>query len=260
MAATVGGNADVATMLRKGQSKRGHALVGFHAAAASPAPQPMKKLRAGSSHVDPPLRIGQSASPAVQSGTHAAPTTAASGRARPNALVPPPRRPFPSPPDRPPSSATDAANTALLAAQATAATVAANLRVAGARGADSPQSGGRSSRPDQAAEQAVIAAEADGLGRVLPGGAPAKEPAEAGAIGEAAVLVPAADAPAAILAVEAEPEAAEPGPAAMPQAAVSIEKDVLSTYVIPHPSIQPRECNSSFDRSHLADVLLSIRV
>ena len=58
---------------------------------------------------------------------------------------------------------------------------------------------------DQAAEQAVIAAEADGLGRVLPGGAPAKEPAEAGAIGEAAVLVPAADAPAAILAVEAEP-------------------------------------------------------
>ena len=254
MAATVGGNADVATMLRKGQSKRGHALVGFHAAAASPAP-PMKKLRAGSSHADPPLRIGQSASPAVQSGTHAAPTTAASGRARPNALAPPPRRPFPSPPDRPPSSATDAANTALLAAQATAATVAANLRVAGARGADSPQSGGRSSRQDQAAEQAVIAAEADGLGRVLPGGAPAKEPAEAGAIGEAAVLVPAADAPAAILAVEAEP-----GPAAMPQAAVSIEKDVLSTYVIPHPSIQPRECNSSFDRSHLADVLLSIRV
>ncbi|EOD25472.1 hypothetical protein EMIHUDRAFT_237703 [Emiliania huxleyi CCMP1516] len=72
----------------------------------------MKKLRAGSSHVDPPLRIGQSASPAVQSGTHAAPTTAA--------------------------------------------------------------------------EQAVIAAEADGLGRVPPGGAPAKEPAEAGAIGEAA--------------------------------------------------------------------------
>ena len=112
--------------------------------------------------------------------------------------------------------------------------MAANLRVAGARGADSPQSGGRSSRPDQAAEQAVIAAEADGLGRVLPGGAPAKEPAEAGAIGEAAVLVPAADAPAAILAVEAEPEAAEPGPAAMPQAAVSIEKDVLSTYVKRH--------------------------
>ena len=131
------GNANVATMLRKGQSKRGHTLVGFHAAAASPAPQPMKKLRAGSSHVDPPLRIGQSASPAVQSGTHAAPTTAASGRARPNALAAPPRRPFTS---------------------------------------------------------------------------------------------------------------------------VSIEKDVLSTYVIPRPSIQPRECNSNFDRSQLADVLLSIRV
>ena len=81
-------------MLRKGKSKRGHTLVGFHAAAASPAPQPMKKLRAGSSHADPPLRIGQSASPAVQSGTHAAPTTAASGRARPNALAAPQRRPF----------------------------------------------------------------------------------------------------------------------------------------------------------------------
>ena len=38
-----------AMTLWKGQSKRGHALVGFHAAAASPAP-PMKKLRAGSSH------------------------------------------------------------------------------------------------------------------------------------------------------------------------------------------------------------------
>ena len=40
---------------------------------------------------------------------------------------------------------------------------------------------------------------------------------------------------------------------------VSIEKDVLSTYVI-HPSNQEKECNSSFDRSQLADVLLSIRV
>ena len=223
-------------MLRKGQSKRGHALVGFHAAAASPAPQPMKKLRAGSSHADPPLRIGQSASPAVQSGTHAAPTTAASGRARPNALAPPPRRPFPSPPDRPPSSATDAANTALLAAQATAATVAANLRVAGARGADSPQSGGRSSRPDQAAEQAVIAAEADGLGRVLPGGAPAKEPAEAGAIGEAAVLVPAVMW--IVLHQCIERRAKLKGGMVLPS--VSIEKDVLSTYVKRHTtSIHP---------------------
>ena len=139
------GNANVATMLRKGQSERGHTLVGFHAAAASPAPQPMKKLRAGSSHVDPPLRIGQSASPAVQSGTHAAPKTAASGRARPNALAAPQRRPFTSPPRCPFTS-------------------------------------------------------------------------------------------------------------------VSIEKDVMSTCDIPRPSIQPRECNSSFDRSQPADVLLSIRV
>ena len=184
-------------MLRKGQSKRGHTLVGFHAAAASPAPQPMKKLRAGSSHVDPPLRIGQSASPAVQSGTHAAPTTAASGRARPNALAPPPRRPFPSPPDRPPSSATDAANTALLAVHATAAAVAAPIRVAGARGLASSQSGGRSSLARTRRRAGYLAAEADdrdGLGRVPPCGAPAKEPAEAGAIGEAAVLAPAADA------------------------------------------------------------------
>ncbi|EOD41511.1 hypothetical protein EMIHUDRAFT_193831 [Emiliania huxleyi CCMP1516] len=112
-------------MLRKGQSKRGHALVGFHAAAASPAP-PMKKLRAGSSHADPPLRIGQSASPAT-----------------------PQTRRF-SPPKQ---------------QQQQWQRIFASL--------------------------AVIAAEADGLGRVLPGGAPAKEPAEAGAIGEAAVLVPA---------------------------------------------------------------------
>ena len=154
--------------LRKGQSKRGHALARCHAAAMSPAPQPMKKPRAGSSHVDPPLRNGQSASPAVQSDTNAAPKTAASGRARPNALAAPPRRPFPSPPNRPPSFATDAANTALLAVHATAAAVAATIRVAGARCAASSQSGGRSPRPDQAAEQVVIAAEADGLRRVPP--------------------------------------------------------------------------------------------
>ena len=135
----------------------------------SPAPQPMKKLRAGSSHVDPPLRIGQSASPAVQSGTHAAPTTAASGRARPNALAAPPRRPFASPPNRPPSSATDAANTALLAVHATAAAVAAPIRVAGARGLASSQSGGRSSLARTRRRAGYLAAEADdrdGLGRV----------------------------------------------------------------------------------------------
>ena len=112
--------------------------------------------------------------------------------------------------------------------------MAANLRVAGARGADSPQSGGRSSRPDQAAEQAVIAAEADGLGRVLPGGAPAKEPAEAGAIGEAAVLAPAADAH-----LQHRAEGKTKGrDGALPS--VSIEKDVLSTYVLRHTtSIHP---------------------
>ena len=102
----------------------------------------------------------------------------------------------------------------------------------------------------------MIAAEADGLGRVLPGGAPAKEPAEAGAIGEAAVLVPAVMW--IVLHQCIERRAKLKGGMVLPS--VSIEKDVLSTYVIPHPSIQPRECNSSFDRSQLADVLLSIRV
>ena len=236
-------------MLRKGQSKRGHALVGFHAAAASPAPQPMKKLRAGSSHVDPPLRIGQSASPAVQSGTHAAPTTAASGRARPNALAAPPRRPFTSPPDRPPSSATDAAKTALLAAEATAAAVAADLYVAGARGADSPQSGGRLPRPEQAAEQAVIAAEADdrdGLGRVPPCGAPAKEPAEAGAIGEAAVLAPAADAHLQHRA-EGKTKGRDGGFRRFPLTKMFCpHTDVRRIPQIPHPSIQTKRMQLKF--------------
>ena len=47
--------------------------------------------------------------------------------------------------------------------------MAANLRVAGARGEDSPQSGGRSPRPDQASEQAVTAAEADDRDGRVPG-------------------------------------------------------------------------------------------
>ena len=109
--------------------------------------------------------------------------------------------------------------------------MAANLRVAGSRGADSPQSGGRSSRPDQAAEQAVIAAEADGLGRVLPGGAPAKEPAEAGAIGEAAVLVPAVMW--IVLHQCIERRAKLKGGMVLPSVAIENGKGVLSTYVIP---------------------------
>ena len=171
-------------------------MVGCHAAAdaamSPPAPQPMKKPRAGSSHVDPPLRNGQSASPAVQSDTNAAPKTAASGRARPNALAAPPRCPFASPPNRPPSSATDAANTALLADHATAAAVAAPIRVAGAHGLASSQSGGRLPRGP--------GGRAGGLARAGAAWRRAgKAACKGGAIGEAAALAPAADAPAACL-------------------------------------------------------------
>ena len=79
---------------------------------------------------------------------------------------------------------------ALVAAKATAAAVAARLNVGSAA---SPQPSRRLPCPGQAAEQAVPAAEADqrdGLERAPPppGAAPAKEPAKAGAIGEAAAL------------------------------------------------------------------------
>ena len=82
---------------------------------------------------------------------------------------------------------------ALVAAKATATAVAARLNVGSAA---SPQPGRRSPCPGQAAEQAVPAAEADqrdGLERAPPppGAAPAKEPAKAGAIGEAVALAPA---------------------------------------------------------------------
>ena len=89
--------------------------------------------------------------------------------------------------------ATLAAETALVAAKAIATAVAARLNVGSAA---SPQPGRRSPCPGQAAEQAVPAAEADqrdGLERAPPppGAAPAKEPAKAGAIGEAVALAPA---------------------------------------------------------------------
>mmetsp|Transcript_27545 Transcript_27545/g.90314 ORF Transcript_27545/g.90314 Transcript_27545/m.90314 type:complete len:236 (+) Transcript_27545:31-738(+) len=82
---------------------------------------------------------------------------------------------------------------ALVAAKATAAAVAARLNVGSAA---SPQPSRRLPCPGQAAEQAVPAAEADqrdGLERAPPppGAAPAKEPAKAGAIGEAVALAPA---------------------------------------------------------------------
>ena len=100
---------------------------------------------------------------------------------------------FETPPNGPCSSATLAAETALVAAKAIATAVAARLNVGSAA---SPQPGRRSPCPGQAAEQAVPAAEADqrdGLERAPPppGAAPAKEPAKAGAIGEAMALAPA---------------------------------------------------------------------
>ena len=39
---------------------------------------------------------------------------------------------------------------------------------------------------------------------------------------------------------------------------VSIEKDVLSTYVIPRPSIQPRECNSSYHPRQLGELPVTL--
>ena len=154
-------------------------MVRCHTAAMNPAPQPMKKPRAGSSHVDPPLRNGQSASPAVSvrherctedGGLGARVTERACGAATPS---------FPIAAE-PPSLRRD------------------RRRKDGAsrRPSNSSSCGSESSRrwcarrprrslahaclADQAAEQAVIAAEADWLGRVPPGGAPAKQPAKAG--------------------------------------------------------------------------------
>jgi len=141
-----------------------------------------------------PQHKAQCAGPAVQVDAKAASKTAASGHARPNVpLAPPPRRSLAPPPNGPCSSATLAAETALVAAKATATAVAARLNVGSAA---SPQPGRRSPCPGQAAEQAVPAAEADqrdGLERAPPppGAAPAKEPAKAGAIGEAVALAPA---------------------------------------------------------------------
>ena len=140
-----------------------------------------------------PQHKAQCAGPAVQVDAKAASKTAASGHARPNVPLAPLRRSLAPPPNGPCSSATLAAETALVAAKAIATAVAARLNVGSAA---SPQPGRRSPCPGQAAEQAVPAAEADqrdGLERAPPppGAAPAKEPAKAGAIGEAVALAPA---------------------------------------------------------------------
>ena len=169
-------------------SKRALAMV--CGAGWSPATEP-KKLRPGSSHAEAPQHSVRCAGPAVQLDAKAASKTAASGHEGPNVpLATPPRRPLAPPPNGPCSSATLAAETALVAAKAIATAVAARLNVGSAA---SPQPSRRLPCPGQAAEQAVPAAEADqrdGLERAPPppGAAPAKEPAKAAAIGEAAAL------------------------------------------------------------------------
>ena len=92
-----------------------------------------------------PQHKAQCAGPAVQVDAKAASKTAASGHARPNVpLAPPPRRSLAPPPNGPCSSATLAAETALVAAKATATAVAARLNVGSAA---SPQPGRRSPCP-----------------------------------------------------------------------------------------------------------------
>ena len=89
-----------------------------------------------------PQHKAQCAGPAVQVDAKAASKTAASGHARP--LAPPPRRSLAPPPNGPCSSATLAAETALVAAKAIATAVAARLNVGSAA---SPQPGRRSPCP-----------------------------------------------------------------------------------------------------------------
>ena len=170
-------------------SKRALAMV--CGAGWSPATEPNEEAAAArQQQAKTPQHKAQCAGPAVQVDAKAASKTAASGHARPNVPLAPLRRSLAPPPNGPCSSATLAAETALVAAKATATAVAARLNVGSAA---SPQPGRRSPCPGQAAEQAVPAAEADqrdGLERAPPppGAAPAKEPAKAAAIGEAAAL------------------------------------------------------------------------
>ena len=122
-------------------SKRALAMV--CGAGWSPATEP-KKLRPGSSHAEAPQHSVRCAGPAVQLDAKAASKTAASGHARPNVPLAPLRRSLAPPPNGPCSSATLAAETALVAAKATATAVAARLNVGSAA---SPQPGRRSPCP-----------------------------------------------------------------------------------------------------------------
>ena len=170
-------------------SKRALAMV--CGAGWSPATEP-KKLRPGSSHAEAPQHNVRCAGPAVQLDAKAASKTAASGHEGPNVpLATPPRRPLAPPPNGPCSSATRAAETRLSPPKQQQQQWQRDLTSA-VRPRRSP-AGARLACPGQAAEQAVPAAEADqpdGLERAPPppGAAPAKEPAKAGAIGEAAAL------------------------------------------------------------------------
>ena len=125
-------------------SKRALAMV--CGAGWSPATEPNEEAAAArQQQAKMPQHKAQCAGPAVQVDAKAASKTAASGHARPNVpLAPPPRRSLAPPPNGPCSSATLAAETALVAAKAIATAVAARLNVGSAA---SPQPGRRSPCP-----------------------------------------------------------------------------------------------------------------
>ena len=108
------------------------------------APRQSRRSRGPAAAGQTPQHKAQCAGPAVQVDAKAASKTAASGHARPNVPLAPLRRSLAPPPNGPCSSATLAAETALVAAKATATAVAARLNVGSAA---SPQPGRRSPCP-----------------------------------------------------------------------------------------------------------------
>ena len=122
-----------------------NALLGWSAPQPGAPRQSWEEAAARQQQAETPQHKAQCAGPAVQVDAKAASKTAASGHARPNVpLAPPPRRSLAPPPNGPCSSATLAAETALVAAKAIATAVAARLNVGSAA---SPQPGRRSPCP-----------------------------------------------------------------------------------------------------------------
>ena len=109
-----------------------NALLGWSAPQPG-APRQSRRSRGPAAAGQTPQHKAQCAGPAVQVDAKAASKTAASGHEGPNVpLATPPRRPLAPPPNGPCSSATLAAETALVAAKATATAVAARLNVGSA--------------------------------------------------------------------------------------------------------------------------------